>query len=88
MADQCTEELPGSIVESFTLAIELVGSEIKNSPQLLTKILQNAEVQKKIKESLEKRLGELQKKALKAARSTLRRLSSKSSQSLPSMCST
>lgn len=64
MADQCSPELPGSIVESFVLAIELVGGQIKNSPQLVTKVLQNAEVQKKIKESLEKRLGELQRKAM------------------------
>lgn len=64
MADQCTEELPGSMVESFALAIELVGGQVANTPQLLTKVLQNPEVQKKIKEALEKRLGELQKKAL------------------------
>ena len=64
MADKCAEELPGSIVESFTLAIELVGGQIKNSPETLAKILKNPEVQKKIREALEKRLGELQKSAL------------------------
>jgi hypothetical protein len=63
MADKCTEELPGSIVESFVLAIELVGSEVKKSPDTIAKILKNPEVEKKIKEALEKRLGELQKKA-------------------------
>lgn len=64
MADKCNDELPGSIVESFTLAIELVGGQIKNSPETLAKILKSPEVQKKIREALEKRLGELQKTAL------------------------
>ncbi|HTN76352.1 MAG TPA: hypothetical protein VL096_13935 [Pirellulaceae bacterium] len=64
MADQCSTELPGSIVESFTLAIELVGAQVKNSPELVAKVLNNPTIQAKIKESLEKRLGELQKKAL------------------------
>jgi hypothetical protein len=68
MADKCTDELPGSIVESFTLAIELVGDQIKNSPETITKILKNPEVQKKIREALEKRLGELQTKALQSGK--------------------
>jgi hypothetical protein len=63
MADKCTDELPGSIVESFALAIELVGSQVKKSPDTIAKILKNPAVEKKIKEALEKRLGELQKKA-------------------------
>jgi hypothetical protein len=64
MADKCNDELPGSIVESFTLAIELVGGQIKNSPETLAKILKSPAVEKKIREALEKRLGELQKTAL------------------------
>jgi hypothetical protein len=63
MADKCSDELPGSIVESFVLAIELVGDQVKRSPQTIGKILKNPEVEKKIKEALEKRLLELQKKA-------------------------
>lgn len=64
MADKCAEEIPGSVVESFTLAIELVGGQIRNSPETLAKILKSPDVQKKIREALEKRLGELQKTAL------------------------
>jgi hypothetical protein len=63
MSDKCSEELPGSIVESFALAIELVGSQVKKSPDTIAKILKNPAIEKKIKEALEKRLGELQKKA-------------------------
>lgn len=64
MADQCSDVLPGSIVESFTLAIELTGGQIKNLPDTLARILKDPKVHQKIKESLEKRLGELQKKSL------------------------
>ena len=39
-------QLPGSIVESFVLAIELVGSEVKKSPDTIAKILKNPEVEK------------------------------------------
>lgn len=60
---KCTE-LPGTLIESFTLAIELVGYEVKNGPSQLTKVLEDPKVQAKIKEALEKRLGELQKKAM------------------------
>ena len=63
MSDKCTEELPGSIVESFVLAIELVGDQVKRSPDTIAKILKTPAVEKKIKEALEKRLGELQRKA-------------------------
>lgn len=63
MADQCTDDLPGSIVESFALAIEVVKSQVKNSPTTIAKILNDPEVQKKIKESLEKRLFDLQAKS-------------------------
>jgi hypothetical protein len=63
MSDTCTEQLPGSIVESFVLAIELVGDQAKRSPDTIAKILKTPAVEKKIKEALEKRLGELQRKA-------------------------
>lgn len=62
MADKCTEELPGSLVETMGLAIELVGDQVKN-PEILAKVINSPEVQKKLKEALEKRLGELQRKA-------------------------
>jgi len=64
MTDKCSNELPGSVVETFTLAIELVGGQVEKSPESLARILKSPAVQKKIRESLEKRLGELQKKAL------------------------
>jgi hypothetical protein len=64
---KCTE-LPGTLIESFTLAIELVGYEVKNGPSQITKVLQDPKVQAKIKEALEKRLGELQKKAMQQGR--------------------
>jgi hypothetical protein len=63
MADKCSEELPGSLVETMGLAIELVGGQIKNSPTLLANILNSPAVQTKLKEALDKRLGELQRKA-------------------------
>ena len=63
MADKCTEELPGSIIETMGLAIELVGGQFKNSPELLGKIINSPDVQKKLREALEKRLGELQRKS-------------------------
>ncbi len=61
--DKCMDELPGSLVETMGLAIELVGGELKKSPDTLAKIINSPAVQKKLKEALEKRLGELQKKA-------------------------
>lgn len=63
MSDKCSDELPGSLVETMGLAIELVWGQTKNSPELIAKIINSPAVQKKLKEALEKRLGELQRKA-------------------------
>lgn len=62
------EQLPGTIIESFTLAIELVGYEVTHGPAQLTKVLQDPKVQAKIRESLEKRLNALQLKAMQQGR--------------------
>lgn len=64
MAGECADPVPGSIVESLALVIEFTGSQIKHSPETLNRVLNSPAVQKKIKEALEKRLGELQQKAL------------------------
>jgi hypothetical protein len=64
MTDQCQTELPGSIVETAVLAIELVGSQVSRSPATLLKVIQSPAVQAKIKEALEQKLSELQKKAM------------------------
>src|SRR5688500_12073834 len=63
MSDTCTDELPGSLVETMGLAIELVGVQFKNSPDTIAKILNDPKVQEKIRQALDKRLSELQRKA-------------------------
>ena len=63
MSDKSTDELPGSMVETMGLAIELVGVQIKSSPDTIAKILNDPKVQEKIRQALDKRLSELQRKA-------------------------
>lgn len=64
---QCAD-LPGTVLETYVLVFEFAGAEIKNAPEQLGKVLTNPKVQAKIKESLQKRLDELQKKALLSGR--------------------
>lgn len=64
MSEKCTTDLPGSIVQTEILAIELVGRQIVNSPQTLASVVQSAAVQDKIKEVLQSKLRGLQQLAL------------------------
>lgn len=63
MGNSCTE-LPGSAVETFVLAIDLVGYELKHGPEQVLRALESPAVRKAIEAALEKRAGTLQKQVL------------------------
>ncbi|HVA48802.1 MAG TPA: hypothetical protein VNH11_20720 [Pirellulales bacterium] len=53
MGNTCTD-LPGSAVETVALAFDLVDYEAKNGPAQIVKVLQSDDVQKAIKDALDK----------------------------------